>query len=236
MNVDVITPTNPFIGPETGKMPAHQAVYEQLRVMILFGDLAPAQAVTIQGLTNQLDVGMTPVREALRRLIAEGALTHQGNRRVSVPVLTSDCADELGFMRATLEPELTRRATVRLTPAALDAIAACDDDLNRAIAQGDIGGYLTHNYRFHAMIYEAADAPIMAATVDQLWLRFGPSLRVVCGRFGTRNLPDKHQDLLEALRIRDAEAAARAMAEDVIQGVDQICSALKDTELSARSD
>ena len=81
MNVDVITPTNPFLGPETGKMPAHQAVYEKLRVMILFGDLAPGQPVTIQGLTDQLNVGMTPVREALRRLIAEGALTHQGNRR-----------------------------------------------------------------------------------------------------------------------------------------------------------
>lgn len=236
MNVEVIAPTNPFIGTDTGKMPAHQAVYEKLRVMILFGDLAPGQAVTIQGLTDQLSVGMTPVREALRRLIAEGALTHQGNRRVSVPVLTPDCAAELGFMRKTLEPELARRATVRLTPASLDAIAACDEDLNRAIAQGDIGGYLTQNYRFHALIHEAANAPIMAATVDRLWLRFGPSLRVVCGRFGTRNLPDKHQDLLEALRIRDAEAAARAMAEDVIQGVDQICSALKDTELSARSD
>ena len=228
MNVDVITPTNPFLGTDTGKMPAHQAVYEQLRVMILFGDLAPGQAVTIQGLTDQLNVGMTPVREALRRLIAEGALTHQGNRRVSVPVLTSDCADELGFMRKTLEPELARRAAVRLTQTALDAITACDDELNRAIAQGDIGGYLTHNYRFHAMIYEAAEAPIMAATVDRLWLRFGPSLRVVCGRFGTSNLPDKHQDLLAALRARDVDAAAIAMSEDVAQGVEQICSALQD--------
>ncbi len=36
------------------------------------------------------------------------------------------------------------------------------DDLNAAIAQGDVGGYLTHNYRFHAMIYDTADAPIMA--------------------------------------------------------------------------
>jgi DNA-binding GntR family transcriptional regulator len=228
MNVDVITPTNPFLGTDTGKMPAHQAVYEQLRVMILFGDLAPGQAVTSQGLTDQLNVGMTPVREALRRLIAEGALTHQGNRRVSVPVLTSDCADELGFMRKTLEPELARRAAVRLTQTALDAITACDDELNRAIAQGDIGGYLTHNYRFHAMIYEAAEAPIMAATVDRLWLRFGPSLRVVCGRFGTSNLPDKHQDLLAALRARDVDAAAIAMSEDVAQGVEQICSALQD--------
>lgn len=226
MNMDVITPANPFLASDAGKMPAHQAVYEQLRLMILFGDLAPGQAVTIQGLVELLGAGMTPVREALRRLIAEGALTHQGNRRVSVPVLTPACVDELGFMRKTLEPELTRRATLRLTPTVLQKIANCDEDLNRSIAQGDVGGYLTHNYRFHAMIYEAAEAPIMAATVDRLWLLFGPSLRVVCGRSGTSNLPDKHKDLLLAFRAKDAQAAAATMTQDVSQGVDQIKSAL----------
>ena len=228
MNLDVTTPSNPFLRTDAGKMPAHQLVYEQLRVMILFGDLAPGQAVTIQGLTTQLGAGMTPVREALRRLIAEGALTHQGNRRVSVPVLTPDCIEELGFMRKTIEPELARRAVKRITEEDLEAITSCDDDLNMAIAKGDIGGYLTHNYRFHATIYECAQAPIMTATVDRLWLRFGPSLRVVCGRFGTSNLPDKHKDLLVAFTERDAGAAAVAMVEDVEQGMRQIEAALSE--------
>ena len=66
----------------------------------------------------------------------------------------------------------------------------------------------------------------MAATVDRLWLRFGPSLRVVCGRFGTLNLPDKHMDLLAAFARKDASAAAKAMAEDVTQGMKQIRAAL----------
>jgi DNA-binding GntR family transcriptional regulator len=228
MSIEVTPQTNPFTPSDAAKGPAHQLVYEKLRAMILFGDLAPGQPVTIQGLTDQLDAGMTPVREALRRLIAEGALTHQGNRRVSVPILTPDCADELGFMRKTLEPELARRAALRMDKAVLKALQACDDDLNRAIAQGDVGGYLTHNYRFHALINETADAPIMAATVDRLWLRFGPSLRVVCGRFGTSNLPDKHKDLLDAFATRDAKAAAAAMQEDVLQGTQQIETALLD--------
>jgi DNA-binding GntR family transcriptional regulator len=210
------------------KSPAHQQVYETLRAMILFGDLTPGQPVTIQGLTQQLEAGMTPVREALRRLIAEGALTHQGNRRVSVPELTADGVEELVFMRKTLEPELTRRAGERMGEDLLEALRACDEVLNQAIARGDVGGYLMHNYRFHSLIYEAAEAPIMAATVDRLWLRFGPSLRVVCGRFGTSNLPDKHRDLLEALARRDLSAAVRAMQEDVEQGMAQVRAALQD--------
>lgn len=212
----------------TEKSPAHQQVYETLRAMILFGDLTPGQPVTIQGLTQQLEAGMTPVREALRRLIAEGALTHQGNRRVSVPELTADGVEELVFMRKTLEPELTRRAGERMGEDLQEALRACDEVLNQAIARGDVGGYLMHNYRFHSLIYEAAEAPIMAATVDRLWLRFGPSLRVVCGRFGTSNLPDKHRDLLEALARRDLAAAVRAMQEDVEQGMAQVRAALQD--------
>ena len=81
-------------------LPTHELVYRQLRDMVLFGDLVPGQAVTIQGLTQYLSAGMTPVREALRRLIAEGALEAQGNRRISVPRLTRANVDELIFARA----------------------------------------------------------------------------------------------------------------------------------------
>ncbi len=224
--MELIAPTSPFSSGDTGKAPAHQHVYERMRAMILFGDLAPGQPVTIQGLATTLDVGMTPVREALRRLIAEGALTHQGNRRVSVPVLTAQSVEELGFIRKALEPELARRAAARMNADRLEHLRNCDDDLNKAIAQGDVGGYLTHNYRFHAYIYECADAPILTATVDSLWLRFGPSLRVVCGRFGTSNLPDRHMDLLNALAAGDFDAAGKAMAQDVEQGVSQVRAAL----------
>ncbi len=211
---------------EPAKVAAHQHVYEQLRKMILFGDLAPGQPVTIKGLTSALDAGMTPVREALRRLIAEGALDHQGNRRVSVPALSASGVNELAFMRKFLEGELALRAATRMTPDILNQLHQTDTALNGAIARGDIGDYLTQNYLFHSAIYRCADAPIMAEAVDRLWLRFGPSLRVVCGRFGTSNLPDKHADLLAAFQAKDPAAASDAMVEDVAQGMLQIQTSL----------
>lgn len=210
------------------KAPAHQHVYEKLRSQVLFGDLAPGQAVTIQGLISELGAGMTPVREAIRRLIAEGALIHQGNRRVSVPVLTHDCVQELGYMREVLEPEMARRATSRITDVEIKQLQTCDDALNQAIQKGDVGGYLTHNYMFHSIIYDVAAAPIITETIDKLWLRFGPSLRVVCGRFGTMTLPDRHADLMEALTVGDSAAAATAMSKDVAQGIKQIADSIED--------
>ncbi|WP_299968583.1 GntR family transcriptional regulator [uncultured Roseobacter sp.] len=215
------------------KAPAHQTIYEDLRARILFGDLAPGQAVTIQGLRKDLGAGTTPVREAIRRLTSDGALSMLDNRRVIVPELSTACIDQLDFMRQALEPELARQATGRLDTAALGGLHAQDTALNDAISKGDVRGYLTHNYRFHRMLYDCAAAPILATTVDRLWLRFAPSLRVVCGRYGTLNLPDKHAELLTALAARDSEAAGEAMRQDVAQGMRQVRAAVT-TDLPQR--
>tara|TARA_R110002020_G_scaffold169227_6_gene358327 strand:+ start:4338 stop:5117 length:780 start_codon:yes stop_codon:yes gene_type:complete len=208
------------------KVPAHELVYRRLRAQVLFGEIAPGQAVTIQGLTASLGAGMTPVREAIRRVIAEGGLNFQGNRRVSVPVLNRACIEELVFLRATIEPELTRRAATRLEAGDIDWLEAVDAEMDVAIEAGDIATYLKRNHAFHSAIYEAADAPIMASTADRLWLRFGPSLRVVCGQYDAAREPDLHKDMLAAFRSGDAAAAAAAMERDVRQGMGQIQSAL----------
>jgi DNA-binding GntR family transcriptional regulator len=212
---------------DLARLPAHELIYRQLRELVLFGDLAPGQAVTIQGLTDRTGAGMTPVREAIRRLIAEGALEFQGNRRVSVPFLSADNISELILARQWLDPHLTLRATERATLEDLDRLARLDSTLDTAIRKGDLRAYLELNYRFHKAIYDIADAPILADLADGLWLRFGPSLRVVCGRMGTQNLPDKHKDMLGAMHARDAEAAARAIREDVIQGMEQVRHSLE---------
>ncbi|MCV2887686.1 GntR family transcriptional regulator [Ruegeria aquimaris] len=212
------------------KQPVHEQVYQTLRSMILFGELAPGQAVTIQGLTDSLGAGMTPVREAIRRLMSEGALMFQGNRRISVPVLTQEDLRQVIFVRKSIEAELARRAAHNMTPAAAEALEQLDLALDQAIETGDVGGYLRSNYDFHALLYTIADAPILTEMADRLWLRFGPSLRVVCGRFGTQNLPDRHKEMLDALRAKDAEGVARAMEQDVEQGMEQMLGVLSETE------
>ncbi len=203
-------------------VPTHELIYRQLRDLVLFGDLAPGQAVTIQGLTDRMGAGMTPVREAIRRLIAEGALEFQGNRRVCVPQLSADNIRELIVARQWLDPHLALLATRRVTGDELEELTAMDASLDTAIGQGNLRAYLELNYRFHKRLYEIAQAPILAELADGLWLRFGPSLRVVCGRMGTQNLPDKHKDMLVAMRAGDAEGAADAIREDVIQGMEQV--------------
>jgi DNA-binding GntR family transcriptional regulator len=81
-------------------------------------------------------------------------------------------------------------------------------------------------------LYAHADAPILSDLAERMWLRFGPSLRVVCGRFGTQSLPDRHKEIIAALRAGDANAAGIATANDVEQGMDVMVSALSDNAIS----
>ena len=114
----------------------------------------------------------------------------------------------------------------------LDHLCQIDAELDQAIKIGDITAYLRRNYRFHKTLYELSKAPILVSIADGLWLRFGPSLRVVCGRVGTLNLTDQHKETLSAMRAGDAEKAARAIREDVIQGMEQVRHVMAPVSLS----
>lgn len=207
---------------EPRKIPSHEIVYARLRDMILYGILEPGQPVTIQGLVAELDTGMTPVREAIRKLTAEGALMPQGNRRVTVPKLTPSILDQVSFARLTIEPELAERAGGLMSPQLISQLTTLDHAVNEAIRAGDIPAYLESNHAFHFALYEASGASVLVDMARSLWLRFGPSLRVVCTRAGTLGLPDQHAEALDAMRRGDKIGLRRAIERDIAQGIDQV--------------
>jgi DNA-binding GntR family transcriptional regulator len=208
------------------KIPSHEVTYARLRDMILYGHLAPGAPVTIQGLIADLGAGMTPVREAIRRLTAEGALLPQGNRRVAVPQLSADLLDQVAFARLAIEPRLAALAAPRLRPAQIDRLEAIDTKVSRAIEGGRLSDYLAANHAFHFALYEAAEAPVLLDLARSLWLRAGPSLRAVMARYGREAAPDLHREALAAMRAGDAAALAAAIERDIQQGVDHVRQAL----------
>lgn len=211
---------------DTRKVPSHELTYLRLRDMILYGQLAPGQPVTIQGLIADLGAGMTPVREAIRRLATEGALLPQGNRRVSVPRLTMSDLDQIGFARLAIEPRLAQLAADHASPALLAHLQDLDTKVDRSVLAGDISGYLTANHAFHFALYGAAGAGVLLDMAQSLWLRFGPSLRVVTQLAGRASLPDSHKDIIAALRAGQGAAAGAAMARDIELGLGHVRDAI----------
>ena len=112
---------------------AHDYVYRGLRTRIMHGEILPATSMTLRGIGKDYSVSMTPAREAVRRLIAEGALMLSPSGRVSTAELTNDRIEELAVMRSLIEVELSSRALPRAHTALIDRLKTINASVSQAI-------------------------------------------------------------------------------------------------------
>jgi len=198
---------------------AHDRVYRTLRVQIMHGELEPGIALTLRGIGKHFDVSMTPAREAVRRLVAEGALSMSASGRVSTPDLSNERIEELASVRALLEPELASRALPRAHIALIDRLQAINSTVSEVIAKGDAVGYIRTNLEFHRTLYLRAQAPAMLAMAETVWLQLGPTMRKLYGRMHRTEAPIQHRAILTALRAGDEPGLRLAIRNDVTRGL-----------------
>ncbi len=208
--------------------PLHDRVYRQLRHALVTGRIVPGRTVTLRGLAQSLGVSPMPVREAIRRVSAEGGLVVGANRRVWVPAMDDERYDELIRARSLLEPEAAVRALPHIDAERLERLRDIDDSIDVALEQGDVEAYMAGNHRFHFEIYSAAPSRVLVPLIESLWLQFGPFMRSVYGRLGTAALVDHHVNALEAIVARDAEALAAAILADIMDGMELIGTTVLD--------
>ena len=208
----------------------HDQIYLAIRDALISGRIAPGEGVSLRTLAAELGVSPMPVRDAVRRLVAERALQiNPANKRLSVPSLTETRLEQLALARDWVEPELAARGAALADRGMISALQAIDQDLNAAIAAGDVDRYMSANHAFHFTLYERSGAEVLLAMAAGLWLQIGPFMRVVFGRLGTVNLAaDRHAEAISALRAGDAEAVREAIAADVGDGMRAMRAAVQD--------
>jgi len=210
----------PQVAVEAVESPLHASVYEDLRQRLITGKIAPGVTISTRGLAQQLGVSQMPVRDALSRLAAEGAVEIRSKRKIMVPRMTRERLDEIMRCRLLLEPEAAVQALPYIDATVVRQLKAADAAVNAALETGDVNDYMENNFRFHFLIYRAGGhARILPRLIETLWLRFGPLMRVVYGRVGTANLVDQHALALEAIARRDAEALREAVRADLMDGI-----------------
>lgn len=198
---------------------AHERVYRSLRQQVMHGELAPGQPMTLRGLGTQFGVSMTPAREAVRRLVAEGALTLSSSGRISTPSLTPERIEELAAIRAMLEPEMAARALPRAHFALIDRLAAINAANQEAVVRHDAVAYVRTNLEFHRTLYLRAQTPAMLALCETVWLQLGPTMRALYDKLRRRDVPHHHRVILAALRAGDEPGLRLAVRTDVTQGL-----------------
>lgn len=200
-------------------IPAHERVYRTLRARIMYGEIAPASALTLRGIGAEFGVSMTPAREAIRRLVAESALTLSASGRVSTPELSNDRIEELASIRAMLEPELGSRALPRAHPALIERLENINAVIAEKIVKADATGYVRSNIEFHRTLYLRAQSPAMLALLEIVWLQSGPTMRALYARLPRRQTIEKHRTILAALRAGDEPSLRIAIRSDVTSGL-----------------
>lgn len=215
--------------PLADSQAVHDQVYEAIRERLIIGRIAPGVGVSLRSLAAELGVSPMPVRDAVRRLAAERALAvNPANKRLSVPSLTAGRLEQLSQARLWIEPELAARAAPRADAGLLKRLKAIDAQVDEALRLGDVDGYMGANHAFHFALYERAGAEVLLAMAGGLWLQIGPFMRVVFGRVGADGLvADRHAEALDALKARDPDAARRAIAADITEGMDKMRAAVE---------
>jgi DNA-binding GntR family transcriptional regulator len=198
---------------------AHDRVYRGLRTRIMHGDIAPGQALTLRGIGKEFGVSMTPAREAVRRLVAEGALTLSSSGRVSTPELSNDRIEELAALRSLIEVELASRALPRAHLALIERLQTINASVSEMVVKQDAVGYIRTNLEFHRTLYLRAQAPAMLAMAETVWLQLGPTMRRLYGRLQRKEPPHNHRLILAALRAGDEPGLRLAVRTDVTQGL-----------------
>ena len=190
--------------------------YVTLRQWVTVGRFQPGERLKIRDVAAALGVGEMPVRAALQRLAALGALVNVPNAGVTVPRLTLPEFDDLLQTRLLLEGEAAERGAARMDAAGVKAMTSLCRRMDKALAQCDAAAYLAANEEFHVQLYKAAGSPLLFELIDTLWLKAGPASNQLFDVPGASAvLNDAHGDLIKALARSDSAGVRRAVEKDL---------------------
>lgn len=196
-----------------------ERAYHNIRRMIVRLELAPGAVVREDELQAALQMGRTPIREALQRLVRDQFVTVIPRRGVFVSSIDVNELATLYETRAIIEPYATRLACARGTAAHWDAMAAA---LDRAHAPGTPAiDLLDIDRECHELVWAAAENRFLTDTLDMLYAQSDRLWHMYLADVDDMaDAVDEHRAILDALRAGDGDRAA-ALAEAHIRAFDE---------------
>ena len=206
-------------GALDAKLLLHAKVYRELRWRLATGKIAPDVGLSTRGIAEELGVSQMPVREALSRLSADGAVEIRSRRKIMIAPMTSARFHDVLRCRLLLEPESAKAALPFLNASRRAGLRDADMSLEAALRSGDVNAYMESNYDFHFRLYHAHGGVTLNRLIEMLWLQFGPYMRFVYARYGTGSISNQHEAALAAIERGDSEALAVAVHRDIQEGM-----------------
>ncbi|OWU67398.1 GntR family transcriptional regulator [Roseovarius sp. 22II1-1F6A] len=193
--------------------------YTAIRNALMRGQLRPGERMRLRPMSQRFGISMTPMREALLRLVFERAMVVDDRGTVTVPELTLAQLLEIRMIRMDLEGQAAAAAAQHATPAQIAALEKIQTDIAACHAAQSFDDAVHLNTEFHLALCRAGQLPITYDLVENLWARCGPIL----SHLYDAGVPDDwdphpHDRIIDALKRGDAAAAEAGIRFDIEAG------------------
>lgn len=194
-----------------------EQVADFLRERIISGVYPRGSRLKQAEIAEHLRLSITPVREALKLLEAEGYITVNAYKGACVVPFDASASAEILQLRLMLETQLVRAAVEKATSKDIDELRALADEFASAFAGGDRATARGINYRLHRRLYDIAVMPQTLHFVQILWARYPFDLINAVTNRG-QDAVKEHDEILRAFMAGDASAAMMAMRKHIESG------------------
>ncbi len=198
-------------------------IADDLRERILSGELTEGETIRQEALADEYDVSRMPVREALKRLSAEGLVQWANNRGGSVTKHSLQEIGEMFDLRILIEVDLFRRAIPQMTTG---DFARCEDILQQmeiSYDENDVGKWGALNHAYHSALYAASQRSLTNELLDRINLQSDRYVRMHLSVMKQRE-PAKieHRELLELARGGRVDAACALLCAHIQRTKEQL--------------
>ncbi len=203
-----------------------EKAYWLIKEKVVTLELPPSAVIDEQLLMEELELGRTPIREALQRLDSEGLVNVVPRRGTFVSDISITDLQKIFELRTVLEGFCARLAAQRITDEQLERIEVVLRDLEE-LQDGNPSALMSVDKRFHKLLYRAADNEFLTETLDRL---YDLSLRLwylVLARLDdVRDSIEQHHRIVDALRKGDSERAELLVQTHIVEFQRSIKAAL----------
>lgn len=202
-----------------------QQVYRSLRKALMEGQVLAGDGISIRSIADLLSVSAAPVREAFKRLEADGVLRARQKSAFYTCDISVDEFDNILRVRCCLEGLAAAEAANRAQVSDIKKIEAACERYSRAITNAGLD-IIPANHAYHFAIYNASNNPVLVELIENLWMRMGPVLARASAEYDHTTAVHYHRDVLNAIKAQDATNAERAIREDLLAAANTIRAAI----------
>ena len=200
-------------------LPARERVASALRKAILSKELLEGDDITLEGIAAQLEVSITPVREAFQLLDNEGLIHLRPNKGAVVLGINEKTIRDHYETRAILESEAAYKVCINNSD--ISEIRNAFESAMEAIKEHNSSKYSNYNQAFHMAIWEAAGNDKITSLLSSMWNGLSMGHKVTEDAYANISMSE-HNNIMKAIESRDADTAKQIMKEHIFRSMENI--------------